>query len=102
MIRVNRSSLIINPDVFIAEQNLARYQATGKLDVQYLITLSEDVVPLLVRSQGQLTADDRRVLDDHLRDRLERMEKNTDWRAWPSFHLARQRAYDLLVESQSD
>jgi hypothetical protein len=90
----------INPDAFIAERNLARYQATGKLDVHYLTTLSEDVVPALVLAMDQVTGDERERLSDHLRDRLGRMEENTRWQSWPSLHLARWRAYELLVESQ--
>ena len=90
----------INPDAFIAERNLARYQATGKLDVHYLTTLSEDVVPALVLAMDQVTGDEREVLSNHLRSRLERMEENTRWQNWPSLHLARWQAYELLVESQ--
>jgi hypothetical protein len=91
---------IINPDALIAERNLARYQTTGKLDVHYLTTLSEDVVPALVLAMDQVTGDEREVLSSHLRSRLERMEENTRWQNWPSLHLARWRAYELLVESQ--
>jgi len=90
----------INPDAFIAERNLARYQATGKLDAHYLTTLSEDVVPVLVLAIDQVTGDEREVLSNHLRSRLERMEENVHWWGWPSFHLARWQAYELLVESQ--
>jgi len=88
----------INPDAFIARQNLARYQATGKLDAYYLTRLSEDAVPALVLAVGQVTGDEREVLSDHLRYRLESMEESVRWRSWPSFHLARRRAYDLLTE----
>ena len=90
----------INPDAFIAERNLARYQATGKLDAHYLTTLSEDVVPVLVLAMDQVTGDEREMLSNHLRSRLERMEENVHWWRWPSFHLARWQAYELLVESQ--
>jgi len=48
---------------------------------------------------GQVTGDEREVLSGHLRYRLERMEASTRWRSWPSFHLARRRAYDLLAGS---
>ena len=90
----------LNPDAFIAEQNLVRYRTTGKLDLPYLTTLSEDVVPVLVRSRDWLTAADCWTLDDHFQQRLQQMEENTRWRNWPSFHLSRQRAYDLLAEGQ--
>ena len=36
---------IINPDAFIARQNINRFNDTGKLDLYYLRTLSEDAVP---------------------------------------------------------
>lgn len=37
----------LNPDAWIAEHNVARYAATGRLDVAYLSTLSADAVPAL-------------------------------------------------------
>lgn len=89
----------LNPDAFIAEQNLARYQASGKLDAYYLTRLSEDTVPTLVLAVDRVTGGEGEVLRDHLRYRLESMESSTRWRSWPSFHLARQRAYDLLAKS---
>jgi len=89
----------INPDAFIARQNLARYEASGKLDAYYLARLSEDAVPVLVLAVDRVTGDEREVLSEHLRYRLESMEESARWRSWPSFHLARQRAYDLLAEN---
>ena len=38
----------INPDAWIAEHNLERYETTGKVDESYLFSLSADAVPLLV------------------------------------------------------
>ena len=35
----------INPDAWVAERNLDRYEATGKLDVRYLQSLSADAAP---------------------------------------------------------
>jgi hypothetical protein len=90
----------INPDAFIARQNLARYEATGKLDAYYLTRLSEDAVPALVLAVDRVTGEEQKVLSDHLRYRLERMEASARWRSWPSFHLARRRAYDLLAKNR--
>jgi len=39
----------INPDAWIANQNIDRYEAGGELDWQYLATLSADAVPALRR-----------------------------------------------------
>lgn len=53
----------LNPDAWIAERNLERYAATGKVDWDYLAGLSADAVPVLVElPAGQracvLTGDD--------------------------------------------
>ena len=89
---------LVNPDAFIARQNLARYQAIGKLDVYYLAQLSDDAVPTLIQNVDRLASADRQVLNENLGSRLEHMQNITQWRRWPSFHLSRQRAYRLLVE----
>jgi hypothetical protein len=39
----------VNPDAYVAERNVARYEQTGKIDVRYLGTLSADAVPALTR-----------------------------------------------------
>ena len=39
----------LNPDGFVAERNVDRYLATGKLDVYYLQGLSADAVPVVDR-----------------------------------------------------
>jgi hypothetical protein len=91
---------LVNPDAFIARQNLARFQATGKLDVYYLAQLSDDALPTLIQNVDHLASADRQVLNENLGSRLEHMENITQWRRWPAFHLSRQRAYRLLVEWQ--
>lgn len=37
-----------NPEVTVAETNLTRATATGKLDVDYLVTMSDDAMPALI------------------------------------------------------
>ncbi len=86
----------INPDAFITRQNLARYRATGDLDVRYLTTLSEDATPLLLGAIDQVRGDQRTVLLDHLWERRQRMSQDTAWQGWPSLHLARRQAHALL------
>lgn len=39
---------LVDPDRFIAERNVERYETTGKLDLDYLSSLSADAVPALV------------------------------------------------------
>ncbi|MHA6784586.1 DUF4153 domain-containing protein [Pseudonocardia saturnea] len=38
---------VFDPERFVAEQNVARYAETGRIDVEYLTELSADAVPVL-------------------------------------------------------
>lgn len=88
---------LLNPDAYVARQNLARYEKTGKLDVGHLAWLSEDAVPILVRSAAPLLrGNDALMLEKALRYRRERLEADEGRRPWPAFHLARRRAYEAL------
>jgi hypothetical protein len=89
---------LINPDAFIARQNMARYQASGKLDVDYLTTLSDDVVPELVAAVSRVSGPEQELLQDHLRTRRERLAATLTDQSWPSFHWTEQRAYAALTE----
>jgi len=75
----------VNPDDLIARHNIERYEETGKIDVEFLATLSDDAVPWLsfqlpepLRTQA---LGDREPADD-------------DWLAW---NLGRWRAAEYLV-----
>lgn len=113
---------LINPDAFIARQNLARYEATGDLDAAYLTTLSHDAAPYLrqalVLTRGEtetfLTpacaraywldenpdcyATRQEILYEELNGRFETMTANPTWRKWQSFNWARWQAYKLYGE----
>ena len=74
----------LNPDRFIAERNIDRYQATGKIDIWYLARLSDDAVPALATLPDDLracTLDSRHVAPD-------------DWRSW---NLGRAQARETLA-----
>ncbi len=43
----------INPDAWIAQRNVDRYEETGKLDWSYLQGLSDDAVPVLEHAAGR-------------------------------------------------
>jgi hypothetical protein len=106
---------LINPDAFIAKQNLARYQQTGDLDVAYLVTLSDDAIPELLHGLALTKLDTKevetgacrldyletgadydgctstrpRIIESELQSRLDKRVENKDWRQWQSFHLSR-------------
>ncbi|HEX5594829.1 MAG TPA: DUF4173 domain-containing protein [Micromonosporaceae bacterium] len=81
----------LNPDRFIAERNIDRYTATGRIDVFYLSLLSSDAVPALDRLPDPLR-------DCALRGIAERLADDPDdWRSW---NVARTQARELIAADQ--
>jgi hypothetical protein len=76
----------LNPDKLIAEQNVARWQETNKIDVPYLAGLSVDAVPALAELPPEL----RTCLLVKMADGL---ALDDDWRSW---NLSRQQARTVL------
>lgn len=62
----------LNPDAWIARQNLDRYEATGKVDWTYLSDLSDDALPVLATLPQHL-AECALDIDGRQRD---------DWLEW--------------------
>ncbi len=118
---------MLNPDVFIVRQNMARYRASGDLDVIYLETLSDDAVPELLGSLAEMEGDGTtglwpwceyyreeespleeiveaceltriEVVGEDLKQRLETLETDSGWRRWQSTNLSLQRSHRLLTE----
>lgn len=83
---------IANPDRFVAQRNVQRYQETGKIDLDYLRRLSPDAVPALVC----LPPDQRRLATYEVADRLGR--DRDDWRTW---NYGRAHARDLLAAPEA-
>jgi hypothetical protein len=63
----------LNPEAFIANRNIDRWQQTGKLDTAYLATLSADAVPAFDRLPAPVRACAMAGHDRYLDD---------DWRSW--------------------
>ncbi len=113
---------LLNPDAFIAQQNLNRYELSGKVDMAYLTTLSDDAVPYLIAALD-LTIDDTQIqtipecsrfFDEYqrtasaclaapyeialteLNGRYENMTSDSTWQKWQSFHISRWKAFRAL------
>lgn len=80
----------INPDAWVAGRNLDRYEATGKLDVPYLMSLSADAAPVVA---GRLDPDVARCVLRLLPLNGMSEETRDDPRAW---NLGRVRARTVL------
>ncbi len=75
---------LANPDAWIAEHNIERYRATGKVDWAYLRGLSADAVPTL----AELPREELRcVLAEH------QLTTGT----WTSWNLGRERAQEAVA-----
>ena len=79
----------INPDAWIAQHNIDRYESSGKVDWTYLQTLSDDAVPALSKLPADLVecavAPGGRTHDD-----------------WLEWNLGRSRARAVLDDHASD
>ena len=87
---------LINPDRFIATQNLARLEQTGDLDGYYLTTLSADAVPVLVPALSTIPESERPRL---CADLYERQTQLAEGESWMSFNIGRFQARQTLNNS---
>jgi hypothetical protein len=81
---------IINPDAFIARENIRRFDDTGKLDTSYLAGLSQDATPVVA---GLLNNSNKAVQRSGAYI-LYRQNQSAvgDGNHWQSTNLARQQA----------
>ncbi|MFH7322693.1 DUF4153 domain-containing protein [Aeromicrobium sp. JJY06] len=79
----------INPDAWIADHNLDRYETTGKVDWYFLSQLSDDAVPTMESRLSE--ADQTCALSGDRRD-------SASWLEW---NLGRQRAESLGLETSA-
>ena len=79
----------LNPEAWVAQHNIDRYRATGKLDTAYLSTLGPDATPTIVAGLPRDLAACSLPRGQHLPDDL------------ASWNLGRARAVDARVDSAS-
>ncbi|GIF69804.1 hypothetical protein Ais01nite_78390 [Asanoa ishikariensis] len=84
---------VVNPDRFIADRNVDRFLATGRIDLIYLSSLSADAAPALNR----LPDHERACVIWRIANGLD--SSPDDWR---SFNLARHEARQSLAERPAD
>lgn len=78
---------VLNPDAYIAQGNLDRYERTGRIDIDYLSNLTADAVPALNR----LPEPKRSCALRWIRDDLNGDEQ------WYRYNWAKERARDALA-----
>jgi hypothetical protein len=87
----------LDPDATIAAQNLARFDATGRLDVAYLTALDEDATPALLAALDRLPPAAQGALRARLGAQRAALMAAQARSAWPAFNLARDAAYRALL-----
>jgi len=92
---------LLNPDAFIARQNLRRYAAGEELDVAYLGSLSEDAMPVLMPLLTDYGAEIADQTGPWLRQHLSRLDRRAEGAGWMSYHWSYNTAYSLLNSQRS-
>lgn len=80
----------IGMDSIIADQNMKRYEATGKLDAAYLSELSWDAVPELIEFSEKKDG----LLDQNLHNKWQSSIPSEQ--KWPSFNVSKYQAQRAL------
>ncbi|HET6316169.1 MAG TPA: DUF4173 domain-containing protein, partial [Chloroflexota bacterium] len=88
---------LLNPDAFIAEQNLLRYLASGKIDTDYAIAMSADAAPIFMAHLEQLQGPEKEKIGGGMKAEKDDLYRALSGAAWPSYHLARKQALDALL-----
>jgi hypothetical protein len=87
---------IMNPDALIAGLNVNRYHNSGKIDVGYLNTLSDDATPTLVGALPLKDSGLNRDLSGDLLTRLRNRESSPGFGQWQYLNLSHDASDNLL------
>lgn len=91
----------LNPDAFIARRNIEQFAATGKIDIYYLSSLSDDAIPDTIKILNTSNED----LKKGFAQRLYWRAQNNDspyFLKWQSLNIYRARAYKVLNSKISE
>jgi hypothetical protein len=94
---------VIGPVRLVAHENVARLLDPGRvppdgrrgLDVEYMLTLTDDAVPALVAGLPALSGDQRAAVESWLEDRRAELGR-PETTSWPAWNLARAEARQAL------
>lgn len=81
---------LLNPDKYIAQKNIDRFHATGKIDVVYLGTLSADAVPEIISVYDELNDEDKLLVVNSMISKKELLSIGDS--DWTSYNISRKKA----------
>jgi ABC-type multidrug transport system fused ATPase/permease subunit len=83
----------VNIDGFIARKNIELYKETGKLDVNYLTSLSYEAVPYMLEIRNSDNNDIRTIIEKNLERKKEVLERHN---SWTEFNFSKSKVRGLL------
>ena len=84
----------INVDKIIVNENIKRYSVTNKIDIDYLLTLSYDSLPIIIEAKYDLDDYSKLRIDEHI-DRLKKEILNKN-KSWQEYDVSYNRVKDIL------
>jgi hypothetical protein len=84
---------ILNPDAFIAQRNIERFNDGKKIDVYYLTTLSDDALPVTIK---MLNVSDESIKGEFAYYMYWRVQGRDSSSNWQSFNISRNRAQEII------
>lgn len=81
----------VNPDAFIARKNFELYAKTGKIDFDYLKSLSADAVPELIKNINTVRGGEEKILEI-----LVSKKENLSGGPWQSWNYSRLKSASVL------
>jgi Domain of unknown function (DUF4173) len=85
---------LVNPEAFIAKKNFDLYEKTGKIDVDYLSSLSSDAIPVMLANAGKLGDQNDELLNVLSTKKRGLSEGDSSWQ---SSNYSRSQAHELLI-----
>lgn len=89
---------LLNVDAFVVTQNGGRLEQSGEIDLDYLLRLSEDADPALVRLAEAAPPEVQHDLHPQLACRRTQLEAHMETLSWPSYHLSSAAAERALAD----
>lgn len=91
---------ILNPDRFIVQQNIQRFNETGNIDINYLGTMSADATIDILSIYDRFNETDKKYLLKKLSEQKIQLEKDTKY--WQSYNYSRKHSLHYLYDFLSD
>ena len=92
---------MLNVDAFVVKQNTNRLEQSGKIDLEYVLRLSEDATPRLLNLSELAPLDVRQELLPQLACLRSQQAVYTEDLSWPSYHFARTAEEKLLARYEA-